>query len=68
MKIVAPRLKAERPKLGSGEVTANVSYRGESLTTVSADQKGNYVVMVFEDGEKGKKAISFYDPKFVMAN
>ncbi len=68
MKVVAPRLKAERLELGSGEVRAEVSYKGESLMTLKAEENGNYVVMVFEDGEKGKKAISFYDPKFVMAN
>ena len=68
MKMVAPRLKAERIELGSGEVRAEVSYKGEALMTLKAEENGNYVVMIFEDGGKGKKAISFYDPKFVMAN
>ena len=68
MKMVAPRLKAERIELGSGDVRAEVSYKGEALMTLKAEENGNYVVMIFEDGGKGKKAISFYDPKFVMAN
>ena len=66
--IVGWALKVERLELGNGDVIAEISCQGSPLTTLNAQENGNYVVMIFENGDQGKKAISFYDPKFVMAN
>jgi hypothetical protein len=68
MKVETRRLKVERLELGNGDVIAEISCQGSPLTTLNAQENGNYVVMIFENGDQGKKAISFYDPKFVMAN
>ncbi|NNC87433.1 MAG: hypothetical protein HKN82_03110 [Akkermansiaceae bacterium] len=68
IKAAVPRLKAKRFQIGSGEVRAIVSHKGERLLTLKAQDRGNYVVMVFENEKGEKEALSFFDPKFIIAN
>lgn len=37
-----------------------------SLTLLLLDDPGNYVVVLFDDGEVNVKGISFPDPRFVI--
>ena len=39
----------------------------DPLNFVSLDDPGNYVVVLFDDEDGNVKAISFYDPRFVIA-
>lgn len=53
--------------LGKSKPEVNIKVGGESLVSIAPEDPGNYVVVFFED-ETGKiKALSFYDPKFVIA-
>jgi hypothetical protein len=50
---------------GRGEVLLKIA--GKTLAQVSLDDPGNYVVVLFDDPDGTIRAISFYDPKFVVA-
>lgn len=53
--------------LGKSKPEVNIKVAGESVATIAPEDPGNYVVVFYED-ESGKiKALSFYDPKFVVA-
>lgn len=65
--VTVSRLEMSTLDLGTnrGEVLVRV---GENIvTTVSPDSPGNYVVILYQDAEGEVKALSFYDPKFVIA-
>ena len=61
------RLNTATFDLGGGRGEVLLKIAGETLAQVSLDDPGNYVVVLYDD-DKGKiHAISFYDPKFVIA-
>ena len=43
------------------------SRRLVTSTVVSPDGPGNYVVLLYQDPDGKTKALSFFDPKFVIA-
>lgn len=61
------RLKITNVNLGNSKPEVTLKAEGETLCVVAPEDPGNYVVVIYED-EIGKvKALSFYDPKFVIA-
>ena len=42
-------------------------WRANVVTNVSTDDPGNYVVVLYQDADGKIKALSFFDPKFVIA-
>ena len=63
----AKRLAIQKVDIGRlrGEVLVK---RAETLLcTVSPDSPGNYVVILYEDAKGQVEALSYYDPKFVIA-
>ena len=66
--VVVPKMKTTRVELDGALVSAEIRYQEEVVTTVLAERRGNYVVMLYTDGEGDRQGISFYDPKFVLAN
>ena len=67
-KVVVPKMKTTRVELEGALVSAEIRHAGEVVTTVMAERRGNYVVMLYTDGDGARKGVSFYDPKFVLAN
>jgi hypothetical protein len=65
--VVARRLAITRCHLGTRQVEARVMIRDRTLTHISTDSPGNYVVILYETAEGVVEALSFYDPKFVIA-
>ncbi len=61
------RLSTAGMRLGSGRGEAQVSVDGKVVTMVSTDDPGNYVVLLYQDEAGEIKALSFFDPKFVIA-
>lgn len=61
------RLTTTVVELGRSRGDVLVKAGDEILTTVSPDDPGNYVVVLFQDSAGKIKALSFYDPKFVIA-
>lgn len=61
------RLAITMVDLGNAKGEAFVKDGERILTTVSTDSPGNYVVILYQDQEGKLSAISFYDPKFVIA-
>ena len=61
------RLTTSTVKLGAVRGEAQISVDGEVVTMVSPDDPGNYVVVLYQDAEGKIKALSFFDPKFVIA-
>ena len=65
--IFAKRLVVATMNLGKSKPEVILKFGEEVLTTIAPEDPGNYVVVLYED-ESGKvKALSFYDPKFVIA-
>ena len=61
------RLTTGSFELGSSRSDVELRLGDEPLAFVSLDDPGNYVVVLFDDGEGKVKGISFYDPRFVIA-
>lgn len=61
------RLSTTSVDLGRSKGEVFVKIGNEILTTVSSDDPGNYVVLLYQDMEGKTKALSFFDPKFVIA-
>lgn len=53
--------------LGRSKKVVRLSVAGQEIITVSPDDPGNYVVLIYEDGDGKTVAVSFYDPKFVIS-
>ena len=53
--------------LGRSRAEVFVRSGPELLTTVSPDSPGNYVVVLYRDAGGQLRALSFFDPKFVVA-
>ncbi len=51
----------------AGDISIYLRDKEEPLAFFRPDSPGNYVVVLYDDAEGGIKAISFYDPKFVIA-
>jgi len=66
-KVHAGRLKITKVNLGRARDDVEIVSGGRNVATVSLDARGNYVVILFDDAGGGIGAISFYDPKFVVA-
>lgn len=67
MSAFARRLAITKVELGTRRGEVVVSSGEEPLAHVSTDSPGNYVVILYQDPDGSVKAISFYDPKFVIA-
>jgi hypothetical protein len=67
-KVLVPKMRTTRVELDGALVSAEIRHKEEVVTTVLAERRGNYIVMLYTDGEGARKGISFYDPKFVLAN
>ncbi|MDP0489614.1 MAG: hypothetical protein Q7Q71_01020 [Verrucomicrobiota bacterium JB023] len=65
--ITVDRLKTTKVKFASSRERVAIVHDGDVIDVLKGRKAGNYVVMVF-DAEEGKDAVSFYDPKFVLAN
>jgi len=45
-----------------------IRHGDEILTTISPDATGNYVVVLYQDAASQIRALTFFDPRFVIAN
>jgi hypothetical protein len=61
------RLSTAVIDLGSTRSEAMVKVGGEIISTVSPDEPGNHVVVLYKDAEGKIRALTFFDPKFVIA-
>lgn len=61
------RLATTMVDLGRSRGEVLVKAGDEIITTVSPEDPGNYVVVLFQDAGGAIKALSFFDPKFVIA-
>jgi hypothetical protein len=61
------RLTTTSVDLGRNRGEVLVKAGEEMVTTVSPEDPGNYVVVLYQDPEGKIRALSFFDPKFVIA-
>lgn len=61
------RLATTNIDLGNTRSEAMIRFGGEIITTVSPDEPGNHVVVLYQDAEGKIRALTFFDPKFVIA-
>ena len=61
------RLSTAVIDLGTTRSEAMVKVGGEIISTVSPDEPGNHVVVIYQDAEGKIHALTFFDPKFVIA-
>lgn len=61
------RLATTMMDLGRSRGEVLVKAGDEIITTVSPEDPGNYVVLLYQDAAGAIKALSFFDPKFVIA-
>jgi hypothetical protein len=61
------RLATTSFRVGGGQSEVEVKVNGKLVTHVSTDDPGNYVVLLYQDAAGEIKALSFFDPKFVIA-
>ena len=61
------RLSTAVIDLGSTRSEAMVKVGGEIISTVSPDEPGNHVVVLYQDADGKIRALTFFDPKFVVA-
>lgn len=66
-KLSAERLRISKVDLGRKRADLEITAEGVAVTTVSPDSRGNYVVILFDKPGGGLGAVSYYDPKFVVA-
>jgi hypothetical protein len=65
--VYTKRMAFTHVNLSPSKPEVNVSVAGVAIASIAPEDPGNYVVVIYED-ESGKvKALSFYDPKFVIA-
>ena len=65
--VFARRLAITKLEVGPRQIEAGVSIGERKLTHISTDSPGNYVIILYEDADGAVAALSFYDPKFVIA-
>lgn len=61
------RLQPVEIDLGRGRGGVEVRLENEALVSVSLDEPGSYVVVLYEDASGRVRALAFYDPKFEVA-
>jgi hypothetical protein len=61
------RLSTAAIDLGSTRNEAMVKVGGKIISTVSPDEPGNHVVVLYQDAAGDIRALSFFDPKFEVA-
>ena len=61
------RLTTTMMDLGRSRREVLVKAGDEVVTTISPEEPGNYVVVLYQDPDGKIRALSFYDPKFVIA-
>lgn len=61
------RLTTTMVDLGGSRGEVLVKAGEEIVTTLSPEDPGNYVVVLYQDEKGAIKALSFFDPKFVIA-
>lgn len=61
------RLATAAINLGGTRNEAMVRVGGEIITTVSPDEPGNHVVVLYQGADGQIRALTFFDPKFVIA-
>lgn len=66
--VFAKRLVISNVDMGKSKADAQLSVAGEIVARVMPEEPGNYVVILYEDEAGRIKALSFYDPKFVIAS
>lgn len=65
--VFAKRLGITKIDIGNKQVEMEVMIGDRKLTHVSTDSPGNYVIILYENPDGLVEALSFYDPKFVIA-
>lgn len=60
-----PQRRTVRRKFATDRDRVAITHGEKVLNVLKGRRAGNYVVMVYE-GEDGKEAVSFYDPKYVL--
>lgn len=63
----ARRLDVATLDLGQARGEVLVKVGDDILTTVSPEDPGNYVVVLYDDEEGVTRALTFFDPRFVIA-
>jgi hypothetical protein len=63
----AKRLAISKVEMGGKRGEIMVSHEDRVLANISPDSPGNYVVILYENAEGIIEALSYYDPKFVIA-
>jgi hypothetical protein len=66
-RVFARRLAITKLDIGSRQAGVGVGIGDRKLTHISTDSPGNYVVVLYENADGEVQALSFYDPKFVIA-
>lgn len=63
------RFKTASVDLGGARGDVEVTLRGQKkpLCGMSLDEPGNYVAVLYDDADGNVQALTFYDPKFVIA-
>lgn len=61
-----PSRRIQTITLKKSQEYTRVIYNNKPLTFFSSDEPGNYVVMIYQDKEGNKKALSYYDLKFFL--
>jgi hypothetical protein len=61
------RLSTAFIDLGSTRIEAMVKIGDGIISTVSPDEPGNHVVVLYQDADGKIRALTFFDPKFVVA-
>jgi hypothetical protein len=63
----AKRLNISKVDIGGRKAEMMLSQEGRVLTNISPDSPGNYVVILYESADGKVEAISYHDPKYVVA-
>ena len=66
--VVLPKRKATPVEVKAGLVNVKISHQGKLLKALSTKRRGNYVVMLYMDGNGERATVTYYDRKFVLAN
>jgi hypothetical protein len=61
------RFQTSEIDLGRSRGGVEVRLGNEALATVSLDEPGNYIVVLYEDASGRVRALAFYDPKLELA-
>ncbi|MGA0846013.1 MAG: hypothetical protein ACO3RV_05680 [Luteolibacter sp.] len=64
---IVKRLKVSSISLGGNRGEIAIRQENEVIGNISPDSPGNYVVILYQTPEGKTRALTFYDPKFVIA-